>query len=304
MVIRVMLAVAALAAGPQLISEPQAGNGPFLRMIEEARHSIELTMYELDDAQVEHALAAAATRGVDVRVLLNGGYYDEHETDNAPAFAYLDRHRVHVRYSPTYFALTHQKTLTVDGTESAIMTLNLDGGYSTTRDFAVIDRQPQDVRAIVQTFDDDWAGLRASPSTGSGDLVWSPGAAPTVLRLIDSARHTIDLENEEMADTPATDALCAAADRGVDVRIVMTYDREWSSALAALEHCGAHIHLDYGQRYYIHAKILLVDGTKALIGSQNLSTASLDDNRELGIVVTDRPLLTQLAAAFDRDDSG
>jgi cardiolipin synthase A/B len=301
MLVRVMLAAVALSTTPVLISEPQASNQPFVAMIENAHHSIELTMYELDDSQVEHALAAAATRGVDVRVLLNGGYYDERETDNASAFAYLDRHRVHVRYSPTYFALTHQKTLTVDGTESAIMTLNLDGGYSTTRDFAVIDRQPQDVRAIVQTFDDDWAEQRATPSNGSGDLVWSPGAASTVVGLIESARHSIDLENEEMAYTPATDALCAAADRGVDVRIVMTYDREWSSALAALEHCGAHIRLYYGERYYIHAKILLVDGARALVGSQNLSTTSLDDNRELGLVVTYRPLLTQLAAAFESD---
>ena len=70
---------------------------------------------------------------------------------------------MHVRYTPTYFALTHQKTLTVDGRVAAIMTLNFDGLYASTRDYAILDRRPADVRAIVAVFDDDWAGRRDTP---------------------------------------------------------------------------------------------------------------------------------------------
>ncbi len=41
------------------------------------------------------------------------------------------------------YDVTHQKTITVDGDVSAVMTLNLTSEYySTTRDFAVIDRDP------------------------------------------------------------------------------------------------------------------------------------------------------------------
>jgi cardiolipin synthase A/B len=99
------------AAAPQLslIPEPQAGVRPFTALIAGARHSIELTMYELSDPTVERALAAAAARGVDVRVALNGGYYSDRSSDNDAAYAYLFSHHVHVRYTPTYFALTHQK---------------------------------------------------------------------------------------------------------------------------------------------------------------------------------------------------
>jgi cardiolipin synthase A/B len=296
----------AAASGPplQLVAEPESGDAPFLAMIDGARDSVELTMYELHDPRIEAALAGAAERGVDVRVLLNGGYYSERESDNAAAYAHLRARGVDVRYTPAYFALTHQKTLTVDGDESAVMTLNFDGQYATTRDFAVLDRQPADVRAIVATFDADWYGRQIVPSSGTGDLVWSPGAESAVLNLIASARSSIEVENEEMEYAPATEALCAAARHGVRVAVVMSYESDWTRALSRLAVCGAGVRLYYGQRYYIHAKLLLVDGHTALVSSQNLSTTSLKYNRELGIEVTDRAVVSRLAHDFASDYAG
>jgi phosphatidylserine/phosphatidylglycerophosphate/cardiolipin synthase-like enzyme len=293
---------AIVSSGPLMVlAEPAAGVAPFVSMIAGARRSIELTMYELTDPRVESALEAAAHRGVDVRVLLNGGYYSEREPTNDAAARALAAHGVHMRLSPTYFALTHQKTLTVDGRESAVMSLNFDGEYASTRDFAVLDRQPADVSAIVATFDADWAHRRVTPSAGTGDLVWSPGAATAVVRMIESAHRSIALEDEEMAYAPATSALCAAARRGVAVTIVMTWESDWYDAFSQLKHCGVNVRVDHGQRYYIHAKVLVVDDHRALVSSQNLSDGSLERNRELGIVVSSAPLVHALAADVAAD---
>ena len=180
---------ATAASHLSLVAEPQAGVRPFTTLIGGARHTIELTMYELYDRTVERDLAAAAARGVDVRVALNGGYYSGHTSNNDAAYTYLSAHHVHVRYTPTYFALTHQKTLTVDGRVAAIMTLNFDDLYASTRDYAILDRNPADVHTIVGVFDDDWAGRHDTAAAGSGDLVWSPGAQADVLGLIEHARH-------------------------------------------------------------------------------------------------------------------
>ncbi len=292
------------ARAVSVLAEPEAGSAPFLKLIEGARTSIELTMYELFDRHVEDALAGAAHRGVYVRVLLNGGYYSRHETTNATAYGYLAGRGVHVRYSPTYFALTHQKTLTVDGRESAIMTLNFDGLYSTTRDYAVLDSQPPDVAAIVAAFDADYAGRHAAASAGTGDLVWSPGAAAALISVISGAKHSIDLENEEMAYAPARAALCGAVQRGVAVRVVMTYASEWRDDFAQLQRCGVSVRLYRGQRYYIHAKLLIADDRRALVSSQNLSTGSLEHNRELGIALRAKGLVSRLAADFSADYQG
>ena len=43
-------------------------------LLASARHSVDLTMYELEDTHAEQLLATDAARGVDVRVILNHAY--------------------------------------------------------------------------------------------------------------------------------------------------------------------------------------------------------------------------------------
>jgi cardiolipin synthase A/B len=289
-----------------LIVEPRADPvGPFQALIRGARRTIDLTMYELEDARVESALAEAARRGVRVRVLLNGGYYGDGSTPNRAAYAYLTRRGVAVRYASKRLAFTHQKTLTVDGKRSVIMTLNFTARYyPTTRDLALVDSQPADVSAIERVFAADWAGRELTPGSGAGGLVWSPGATAALMRLVASARRSLDVETEELSDRPAIDALCAAAEHGVDVRLVMTYEREWVSAWRRLEGCGARVRVLHGEHpLYIHAKLIEVDGRRAFVGSQNLTPTSLERNRELGIVTADPAAVREVGATFDNDFS-
>ena len=78
-----------------LITEPNDGIAPVISMINNATKSVDLVMYQLEDTQVEQALASAQARGVAIRVLLNPGYYGGQEAANQPAYKYryiLHRH--------------------------------------------------------------------------------------------------------------------------------------------------------------------------------------------------------------------
>jgi phosphatidylserine/phosphatidylglycerophosphate/cardiolipin synthase-like enzyme len=291
--------------GLQLLIEPGA-IAPIYDAIDAARTSIDMTMYELEDPTAERALAAAAHRGVKVRVLLNGGPDGYGEADNVGAMHYLRAHAVLVRFSPSYFALTHQKTITIDGRRSLVMTLNLTSRYyANTRDFAIWDDRPADVRAIESVFDADWDGRMIDPSTGSGDLLWSPGAQGALVALIERARASVDVENEEMADQPIIAALCHAAQRRVRVRVVMTYESEWASAFSTLSRCGASVRVYHGETpLYIHAKEIIIDDTRAYVGSENFSYDSLERNRELGLITTAAPVIGALERTFTSDYRG
>jgi cardiolipin synthase len=211
---------AGLAATLSVLIEPGAGMAPIYALFATARHTLDLTMYELEDSRAEQVLASDAARGVDVRVLLNATYTG---SANRAAFSYLQGHGVRVRWASAPYALTHQKTLVVDGAVSVIMTLNWTSRYyPSTRDVAVVDRIPADIEAIEKTFDADYSGTPINPPTGA-DLVWSPGTSlPVLMSLIDGAKHELDVENEEMGDASVTSALAAAARRGVNVQICMT----------------------------------------------------------------------------------
>lgn len=102
----------------------------------------------------------------------------------------------------------------------------------------------------------------------------------------------------------ATAARCDAAQRGVSMRVAVTAETESDGAFSRLRSCGVIIHLYHGQRHYIHAKILVVDARKALVGSQNLSTGPRQCNRELGIMLSDPAVAGQLAGEFASAVSG
>ena len=292
-----------------LLTEPNSGLGPVYGLISSARHNLDMTMYELSDPVAEADLAADARRGVSVRVVLDHNLAGRF---NAPAFSYLQSHGVHVRWAPTSYDVTHQKTITVDGTVSVVMTLNLTSQYyATTRDFAIIDRDRQDVAAIEAVFDDDFAGDRSSREPPGADLVWSPGADARLVAVIESARHSLYVENEEMSEYTIVDALAAAAARGVDVEVVMTDQSSWHSNFDKLARAGVHVRTySPSASLYIHAKVIDVDpgysDEQLVIGSQNFSWASLQYNRELSVDLgsAEAGIVRAVAATVQSDYAG
>ncbi len=286
-----------------LITEPRDGIAPILSAVRDAKHSVDMVMYEDSDGQVDAALAADEHRGVAVRVLLDDGYYGEGSPQNQAAYDYLKRRGVPVRWTPRYFALTHQKTLLVDG-RAYILTFNLTPRYyATDRDLGVVDTSRADEADIEKTFDADWAGRRITAPSGS-DLVWSPGSEHAQVSLITSAARWVDIYNEEMDSGPIEAALEADARRGVNVRVTMTASTSWDSAFRRLSAAGVHVRTYAANAsLYIHAKMILTSA-KVFLGSENFSAASMNDNRELGLITTKARIRDSLAATFNSDYAG
>jgi phosphatidylserine/phosphatidylglycerophosphate/cardiolipin synthase-like enzyme len=190
--------------------------------------------------------------------------------------------------------------------------------YPTGRDFGVIDSDAADVGAMEATFDGDWAAVGGggagagiagnAPASGSAgdDLVWSPGSRNALVQTIAAASSSLDVYNEEMADDGLITALEDAARRGVTVRVVMTYSADWKRAFDELAAAGVEVRTypDTASGLYIHAKMILADGRLAFVGSENFSATSLDDNRELGVMLSNPAIVASLGAIFEKDRVG
>lgn len=308
--IATVLPVAAAAGSNTytLVTEPGQGITPIYNFISSAKKTIDMTMYEFTDTAGEQLLAQAAAAGVVVRVILDQNL---EKTSNTAAFNYLTAHGVQVHWANPTYAATHQKTITVDGATSAILTLNLTSQYyATSRDFAVIENDPNDVAAIEKTFAADFQNSAITPPDGA-DLVWSPTNSQSAeLALIDSARHSLAIENEEMSGTNIVSALVKAASRGVLVQIAMTNDNnDYASEFKQLVAAGAEVGT-YAETasLYIHAKVILADygspDAQVFIGSENFSTASLTKNRELGLIVSNPAIMAAINGTFTSDFTG
>lgn len=297
----------AVDADYQLIQEPDAGYSPIIGFIAGSARSVRMTMYELTDPAAVNALIDARNRGVDTKVILDAAFHGR--KTNAATFEELSEAGVEVKWAPNG-VIYHQKTITVDDATAAVGTGNLTPQYySTSRDAWVLDRNPTDVAAIAATFDTDFStppSGRAPDATPAPDLIWSPEARAIFLQRIDQAVNSVDVTSEELKDRAVLSALDKAAGRGVQCRIVLTENPAWAKGVAEVSAAGCSVHLFPNTKtgLYMHEKILLTDNTNLIIGSQNLSTTSLVENRELSLALdagTAPGVVAAVAATFDAD---
>jgi cardiolipin synthase A/B len=287
-----------------LYTEPDDGFSWLYNQINDATSSIDMTMYELSDSTAEADLVAAEQRGVNVRVILDA----REESTNEAAYDYLTENGVSVVWSWDNYYYTHEKSIVFDNTTADIMTLNLTSEYySTSRDFAVVDTDPNDVSAVVNVFNADYAHESVTPGAGD-DLVWSPTTSETdLLGLIDNAKYSLQIFSEEMDDSSVVDALCNAAENGVTVQLVgENEDGEYDSEYNQLYDCGVQIsYYSSSTGFYIHGKAILADygdsTSQIFIGSQNFSSTSLTENRELGLIINDQSIESSVNSTFSTD---
>src|SRR5580692_2231888 len=289
-----------------LLILPDQGENAIYNFVNSATSSIDVTIYELNDVTLENDLVSREKAGADVRVILD----QAQKSYNTAAYNLLTAGGVGVVWSSTAFTYTHQKTITVNNDESYISTGNFDNTYyATSRDFGVLDTDANDVAAIVAVFNADYTHTSITPSDGD-DLVWSPTDSQTqLLALINGAQHTLDIEQEEFEDSTLVNAVVADAKRGVTVRVVVEDPSEYSSELNEITAAGGKV-TGYSSStgFYIHAKTVIADygdsTADAFVGSENFSSGSLNNNRELGMITTDSGVVTGLETTFDGDFSG
>jgi len=164
-----------------------------------------------------------------------------------------------------------------------------------------------------------WASLRESWSPRRhlpvDDAVKGDQAAALVVR--DNVRHRSDIEDAYLSAIQSAHteilianayflpgrrfrrALIAAAQRGVAVTLLLQGRVEYlllhyaSRALyGSLLQAGVEIH-EY-HRSFLHAKVAVIDGRWATVGSSNIDPFSLLLAREANIVVSDRKFATEL----------
>ncbi len=259
-------------------------------------------MYLLSDRSIVAALESAAKRGVHVRVM-----FEEHPYGNGPGNgSYFQRLRsagASVAWSPAQFKLSHDKYAVADRQVALIGTANwTTSAFGSNREYLVEDQDTTDVAQLAAIFEADWS--RQNVSIDDQRLVISPtNSRSDFIALIRSSEQSLDLEAEEMQDPEIEDALIQAAKHGVEVRAIVPAPTAGSDANGP----GRQKLLANGVKVrqlsnpYVHAKDIIVDNREAFIGSENISTQSLNSNREVGIILADQSAVSRLKETFTRD---
>jgi cardiolipin synthase len=287
-----------------LIVLPDDSVKPILDAIDSATKSLRIKMFIFTDPSLLDAVIAAHRRGVNVRIMLNPKRRSG-VSENDESRSKLEAAGIEVRDSNPAFDLTHEKSMVVDDKTAFVKSLNWQTKNLTgTRDYAIVTRHAHEVEEIINGFEADWS----RQDFESRHLIWCRGnARERITQFIDQAKHSLWLQNERYQDQMMIECLVRAKERGVKVHVMarpahtLKKDKliEGVGGLRILHDVG--IKIRKLKTLKLHAKMLLADGERAIIGSINLAPGSFDSRRELAIEVDDKHIVDRLHEIVKRD---
>jgi cardiolipin synthase A/B len=283
-----------------IIVLPDDTKKPIVDAINAAKKSIKVKMFVFSDPDLINAVIAAQARGVKVQVMLNPSRRSGEE-DNEETRKKLEAAGIEVKDSNPAFGLTHEKSMVIDDETAYIKSLNWETKNLTlTRDYAITTNHPHEVNEVASCFQADWDRKDFNPGE-KAHMIWCKGnGRERIAQFIDGAKHTLFVQNERYQDSVIIERLVRAAERGVKVHVMarkphsLKKDKlvEAVGGLRIMDDVGIKIHTLHHLK--LHGKMLIADGSHAIIGSINLAPGSFDDRRELAIEVHDEDIVARL----------
>ncbi len=314
--------------------------------LERAIHSLDIEMYMLVEDSVGQAfiaaLVTAVRRGVRVRLVL-----DAIGSMRLPMDRRLEIIRAGVELRLYHAPLLHRpwtrwthrdhrKTVLVDGRVGFVLGMNMGREYFalgpgglTWADAGVRVDGPL-VGQLIEAFESSWQEARSEQDNlpalpnppriatlhagiGKATAVFNGGLGRAevhrrYLYAIRSARQRIWLAHSYFLPTARLQrALCQAARRGVDVRVLVPdlWQNDILAVSLAVDHAVGKL-LARGVRVFafekrmMHAKFAVVDDVWWTLGSANLDELSRSCNLETNVVGMGETEATQLAGYFDQ----
>ena len=283
-----------------LIVMPDDSAKPILDAIEAATKSLRVKMFIFSDPALLKAVIDARARGLKVRVMLNPARRDG-ESENEKCRKQLEAGGVEVMDGNPTYDVTHEKSMVVDDKTAFVHSLNWETKNLTeTRDYAIITSHAHEVGEIIECFDSDWE-RKAFKGDEKCHLIWCCGnGRERIAQFIDDAKHSLLLQNERYQDAVIIERLVRAAGRGVKVHVMARPPHklkkgklvESVGGMRTMEDVGIKIHKL--KHLKLHAKMLLADHARAIVGSINLAPGTFDSRRELAIEVRDDDVIERL----------
>jgi phosphatidylserine/phosphatidylglycerophosphate/cardiolipin synthase-like enzyme len=320
----VSLSATALAGTLKIL--PEAGRSDFLKAFAEARFRIRIEICVLEDPQILAGLQQAIERGVRVQVIVDNGKYQALPSEQTNLTNYIVASGGELHLSNPIFPRSFPKVILIDDRQAIVGSACLDTTtFQQYRDYFLVTADKGLIRDLATLFENDWrhsaaAGAESPPFNPTPwiirpNLAVGPvNAASKLTAMIQSARKRIDVTSELLGNAALESELIAAVGRGVTVRLISPLcvngatneiQSLQNASLRKLKDWGVEVHVtgpdQSFQRPYMHARTMLVDGSRLYVGSISFSPDSTTFNREVGLFLSEPQSVRTFRSRFDQD---
>ena len=265
----------------RLILDPGERKAALLGVIGAAKRRLILSLFRCDDFSVLDALAAALERGCEVEAVLTKRAKGGKKRLKKLWGALEEMGAVVTRYADPVVKY-HAKYLVADDKIAIITTLNPTRKcFTRTWDAVLITHDPSVVKGLLTLFKADAAGvpLPSRRPLGRRLIVGPERSRPEIRALIESAKHSIRILDHKLSDPDVVALLRERRAEGITVSVIGKHPM--GGVLP-------------------HGKMMIIDETRAVLGSTALSTLSLDFRREVSVVIHDAALVKQLNMSYQQ----
>ena len=268
-------------APEKLVLDPAERKAALLGVIGAARRRLILSLFRCDDFSVLDALAAALERGCQVEAILTKRAKGGKKRLKKLWGALEEMGAVVTRYADPVVKY-HAKYLVADDKTAIITTLNPTRKcFTRTWDALLITQDPSVVKGLLTLFKADAAGvpLTSRRSVGRRLIVGPERSRAEIRSMIAGAKHSIRILDHKLSDP---DVVALLRERRADGVTVSVLGKQPMGGLLP------------------HGKMMIIDETRAVLGSTALSTLSLDFRREVSVVIHDQALVKQLNVSYQQ----
>jgi cardiolipin synthase len=272
----------------KLIVQPDAGIAPIMTAIKQARKWVDILIFRLDRPEIARALGEAVARGVRVRALTahqnRGGTKSLRKLEMQ-----LLESGVTVSRTADDLVRYHGKMVIVDNKILHVYGFNFTGlDIEKSRSFGIVTKNEKLVTEATKLFTADFDRQPYTP--GTGRFVVSPENARDVLsKFLGGARKELLIYDPKVSDDSMLKVITERIKAGVDVRVIGKVESKWDVKNEKYP----------GKR--LHIRAIIRDGKRAFLGSQSLRRLELEKRREVGVIVTDEEVVSQMKEIFEED---
>lgn len=291
-----------------------------VKEIDQAQESIQMSAYQIKDPMIAEALIQCARRNLKVELVLEESPYEHaFNRDNSQTMILpkLIEAGITIYGRPQYLkdmypkGHYHARYILIDSKRFLLVTGNFDETtFDHCRDFAIgfnKDTYRVEFETLQSLFINDAHNEPLSSSVPPAIIIGPEQQREKIITFLKTAQRNIKLYQQYFNDPEVLKTLIhLIKERKVKVELLMMpypsgYDKDPNiAAQDQLKKQGADVRLILDR--YSHARAIIVDDQSALVGTAQLSPPSLDENREISLIIKGH-VVTQLIAQFQQDQN-
>jgi cardiolipin synthase A/B len=284
-----------------LVSSPKESFDRWKSVILSTKWHLDIWMYDITYNRAKLPLVQLAESKLPMRIILENKKYSSFGNSYIGTKALLEDAGAKIMSDSDLGLGTnfvHAKTF-VTSQWAIIQTANLtEWGFNKSREYYTQITNSWVVANIQALFDADRKGKPLKPSQIHPNILVCPINCRTKIQaLIKAASGSIWIQNQYLEDPALLKLVKSKQSASIDIQMVLA-DNDFAQKV--VDTFGKKS-ISIVTNPYPHAKMMLIDDHYLLISSINYSTNSMDHNREIGVIITNRDAIEYFKTRFLQD---